>query len=803
MKTIKRLAACLALILALYGGTAARAEDGRATFKDIKGSFAEASVSRLAGLGIIDAAGEEFRPGDSISRLEFAVMLAKSLGIQPVYPEVSSFSDVLPGTPEAGYLEALAGAGVIKGQGGSFSGSQPLLRQDAAVMIHQSMGGAYERTSLNDRYADRETISPYAAGSVAYVTGKSIMGGSGGSFYPLRELTRAEAAVLAARLLDIRKGQALTAIPVISPRQLSLGEGAASKLEIGGPEQFPSFTPVFGTDSPEVCLVSPEGVVQGKRQGNGTITVNKGLNSYVVKTGVLSSRSSSENSSSVTGEVYQASPVPDMTYTIKQQSPDTAFQETEKNGHPGPPEGLASNSDTWTGFLRQQGRDITVDLKTVRPVTEISMEFMQNAGWGVFLPGYMKGEVSVDGVTWYHLGYVYHGVSPSDPDERLANLTISFTPVNARYVRVSFPVDIWVFARRLSVKEMPAAARPAVLACAGEEGGQTGNYMQVPNINDILLVYTGNKSDTQTLTLADFLPLVGYQDSNRNISGRMFDSMLFLPYYDMPVTRDGWAAYMDDLFSPGRQLAALDEAVARMNSLTGLAVREKVILGIPYPDVAQQDFGALREGEESLDFSEQSAGREQSARDRLAAVQWYYREIMSRWSGAGFKNLDLSGLYWYGESIENTNGGEKELVQGTARLVRDGGQNFFWIPYFGTKGYENWRSYGFSHVFLQPNYFAQDSPPEDRMDRAAQTARDYGMGIEMELDENVLYDKNYYDLFVRELQKGHQLGFDGGMTNAWYAGNVKKTLVQAARSDAPETRALYDDIYRWINGMYQ
>jgi hypothetical protein len=492
-----------------------------------------------------------------------------------------------------------------------------------------------------------------------------------------------------------------------------------------------------------------------------------------------------------------------MTYVIKQQAPDTAFQETQLKGNPGPPEGLASESDTWTGFLRQQGRDITVDLKTTRPVTEISLEFMQNTGWGVFLPGYIKGEVSVDGVSWYHLGYVYHGVSPGDPEERVVNLSLSFAPVNARYVRLSFPVDIWVFARHLSVKERPAGTRPVVLACAGEAGSQTGNYMQVPNINDILLVYTGDKSDMKTLTLADFLPLVGYQDGNRNITGRMFDALLFVPYYGMPVTRESWASYIDDLFSTEKQLAALDEAVSRMNSLTGLAAREKVILTIPYPDAAQQEFGALQEGEDSLCFSEEAAGREKASRDRLAAVQWYYREIMSRWSGAGFKNLDLSGLYWYGESIESTNTGEKELVQGAARLARSDGQNFFWIPYFGTKGYENWRTYGFSHVFLQPNYFAQDGPPEDRMDRAAGLARQYGMGIEIECEENVLYDRKYYDLFYSQLQKGHQLGFDGGMTNAYYAGHVKKTLVQAARSNVPEIRAIYDDLYRWINGTYQ
>lgn len=769
-----------------YGSSAAP------VFNDIKGSYAEESISRLAGQGIISGAGGEFRPGDSITRLQFAVLAARTLGIQPVYPAKTSFADVSPGTPEAGYLEALAGMGIIKGTGGFFEAESPILRQDAAVLWHHALGGGYERLSLNERYIDKDMVSPYAEAGVAFMTGRGLMGGSEGYFYPRREMTRAEAAVLAAKLLEVRKGQALTALPVVSARQAQVKEGETLALEPRTAGNFPIFTPVYGTDSPEVCPVSPEGTVSGKLKGRGTVTVNAGYNSYIVKTEVSSPKTGKSASAGVTGEVYPVPPETefDIGYAVKQHSPDTAFQQTERKNNPGPPEGLTSQSDTWTGFLRQQGRDITVDLKTARPVSEISVEFMQNPEWGVFLPGHIKGEVSSDGVSWCHLGYAYHGVSPAEPGESKVNLTLSFAPVTARYVKISFPVDIWVFARHLSVKGGPVVTNPAVLACAGGDSGLAGNYMQVPNINDILLVYTGDKSDYQKLAPADFMPLVGYQDKTGKISGRMFDTMLFLPYYGIPATKDSWAAYIEDLLAPGQQLMALEEAVARMNELSGLQVREKVILSIPYPGVKPEGFGNAADGENA-------------AGERFAAVQWYYNELMGRWNSAGFKNLDLAGIYWCGEAIENTHAGEKELVQNTARLVRNSSQKFFWIPYYGTKGYENWRSYGFSHVFLQPNYFAQDSPPEDRMDRAAELARRYSLGIEIELEENVLYNQTYYNLFYNQLKKGHQLGFDGPLTNAYYAGVVKKTLVKSARSNVPATRAVYDDIYRWISGTYQ
>ncbi|WP_052218334.1 DUF4855 domain-containing protein [Thermincola ferriacetica] len=43
------------------------------------------------------------------------------------------------------------------------------------------------------------------------------------------------------------------------------------------------------------------------------------------------------------------------------------------------------------------------------------------------------------------------------------------------------------------------------------------------------------------------------------------------------------------------------------------------------------------------------------------------------------------------------------------------------------------KSYGFTHVFLQPNYYATQAPLEDRMERAAALAQKYGTGIEIEL----------------------------------------------------------------------
>jgi len=803
---LKLTAVCLALLILLPAGvTKAFGHTGYPAFSDIKGSFAEEQVVDLAARGIIEGVRPgEFRPDDSVSRLQFSLWIAKTLGIQPVLPFNTSFPDLTRGSLAAGYIEALARLGMVKGTGtGGFQPEGPVLRQDAAVLIHQALGGGYERLSVNDKYADQDLIAPYAVEGVAYVTGRGLMTGGGSHFHPLRELTRAEAASLAARLLSARKAQALTAFTELSSQSLYLKTGETRQTESRAAGVLPPFTTVYGLDRPDVFSVTPGGAVAGKQPGAGTVTVNAGYNSYTLKTTVSAPRTRGNASPGVADTVYQDAPETrfDYHYSVRQQAPDTAFQQTEGKSYPGPAGGLTSESDTWTGFLRQQGRDIMVDLKAIRAVSTVSLEFRQNPGWGVWLPGYLKGEVSLDGVHWHHLGQVYHGLNLTDQEVRDVNLTLTFSPVAARYLKISFPVDTWVFARRLSVKGKPDIAAPAILPPAGQDGAGAGNYLQIPNINDILLVYTGDGSDDQNLTPADFLPLVAYQTKNQGFRGSMFDTMLFLPCYGLPSTRESWTAYAADLFAPGRQLQALDQAVERVNQYAGIRAREKVILSIPYPDAGQENFGALSEDEYSLCFSDQAVGSESASRDRFAAVQWFYRNLMDRWSGAGFKNLDLAGIYWYGEAIEK-NSGEKELVINTARLVRDNHQFFIWIPYYGTQGYENWRSYGFSHVFLQPNYFAKDSPPEDRMDKSAELAGKYGLGIEIELEESVLHDQSYYDLFYKQLKKGRQLGFDGPLTNAYYAGVVKRTLIKSARSSDPKVRAIYDDLYRWISGAY-
>ena len=74
----------------------------------------------------------------------------------------------------------------------------------------------------------------------------------------------------------------------------------------------------------------------------------------------------------------------------------------------------------WLGYLKDL--DVTVDMETVQPVSEVSIRFMQQIGPGVFLPSHVDILVSEDGVKYVNVKRIIHDISNKNP-EFLKNLT--------------------------------------------------------------------------------------------------------------------------------------------------------------------------------------------------------------------------------------------------------------------------------------------------------------------------------------------------------------------------------------------
>ncbi|MEW9121498.1 MAG: S-layer homology domain-containing protein, partial [Thermotaleaceae bacterium] len=197
----KWIGGCLAFAV-LSSSTVVFAEEPK--FSDINNSYAKASIINLYDQGIMKGvSAERFAPDQEIKRKDFAVVIAKTLGIQPVFPDRPSFLDLDTTQPEYGYVEALVQLELLAGTGeGKFLGEKPITRQDTAVILYRAFGNdTYTKTAVSS-YIDEGEIAAYAKKAVAFVKEKGIMIGQDKRFLPNKALTRGETAVIANKMFE-------------------------------------------------------------------------------------------------------------------------------------------------------------------------------------------------------------------------------------------------------------------------------------------------------------------------------------------------------------------------------------------------------------------------------------------------------------------------------------------------------------------------------------------------------------------------------------------------------------------------
>ncbi|MFY0546155.1 DUF4855 domain-containing protein [Brevibacillus sp. H7] len=800
--------------------TISTTKEQQTAFTDVQTSYAKHAVNRLASLNLINGpGGDRFYPQQAISRQDIAVLLAKVAGVLPQERETAAFADVPADSPYAPYVHALAEIGLMKGRNKDTLGAaEPLTRQDLAVLLQRLMkiSGSEPQDKGSTMYADEQEIAEYAREAVRDVTAKRWMLGASGKFHPRANVTRADAAVIAERLLDDRYMQAQRVDFAVNATKLSLLAGTSQRIEVTRPngEALP-FTPIFGFDRPELGTITPDGTfIAGPNNGTGQITVSVGYRKITIPVeitpnGTLEGKNEGESTTTESKPVEQEGLVnlaPDSFYAVRTTGPaDSYFRELEKT-YPGPVGGLIVPSDTWTGYSRQFGREVTLALPAKKQLRQISLTFKQDKKQGIILPENMEVELSRDGKAWFYAGEATHNVKPSDETAIVRTLSVSLPSVEARYVRVRFPVKVFVFARQLQVwgwEEREEAAAPVLLAPITRTGAledkKAGDRME-----NMLLAYSGAHGERGTWTQQDFLPLVGYMSTDDKVLDRMFDTILFLPYPNLASTRDGWKYYMDDLFRPGRQLDALNDAMMEYNKRRGTLYtspqRENVVLALPYPDPKQSSFGQILEDQDSLSFEAAKVGEERAYGYRKQALEWYFRNLLKRWGEAEYRYLRLEGIYWYHELIEDAVPRERQLIRETAEMVHNEALRFYWIPYFGATGLGEWKELGFDYAFVQPNFYNDKPIPIDRIEAALAVANKYGMGVEVEGDERMYRDPKFYQNYYNQLIAAHKLGIDKEKIHAYYYGS--KTLLEAVTSKDPVSRAIYDDTYMWMRGRF-
>ena len=89
----------------------------------------------------------------------------------------------------------------------------------------------------------------------------------------------------------------------------------------------------------------------------------------------------------------------------------------------------------WLGF-EGIDMDVTIDLETVQPLTDVQVGFMQLTGPGVYMPRYLEVSLSTDGKTFSAPVRVQHTVPESQSALVIQDLNVTLGGQSARYVRV-------------------------------------------------------------------------------------------------------------------------------------------------------------------------------------------------------------------------------------------------------------------------------------------------------------------------------------------------------------------------------
>lgn len=196
-------------------GTFAVVENS-ASFNDIGGlNWASESIQRLANLGILQGKGNgQFDPNGNVTRAEFTTMLTRALNLTANPSNQNTFDDV---NQSAWYYDAVNAAkafGIINGRSETqFDPNANITREEMAAIAANALKAILKYDSsitpvdeVLAQLKDGSLVSPVHIPSVAFLTNEGLMEGHGnGQFDPKGNSTRAQSAVIIARLLELLK----------------------------------------------------------------------------------------------------------------------------------------------------------------------------------------------------------------------------------------------------------------------------------------------------------------------------------------------------------------------------------------------------------------------------------------------------------------------------------------------------------------------------------------------------------------------------------------------------------------------
>jgi len=185
---------------------------------DFSGHWAEEYITQLSDAGIVQGDQQgRVNPENSITRAEFIALVVRSFSFTEGTGEEAGFPDVASGRWYYNYFAIARAEGLVQGDNrGNANPATNITRAEAAVLLSRVSG--FTATASVTEFVDNDDIANWAMSGVVAMVENNVIGGfPDGSFRPSRNLTRAEAFTLIARLVG---RDADVVQPVVDPIDL-------------------------------------------------------------------------------------------------------------------------------------------------------------------------------------------------------------------------------------------------------------------------------------------------------------------------------------------------------------------------------------------------------------------------------------------------------------------------------------------------------------------------------------------------------------------------------------------------------
>lgn len=465
---------------------------------------------------------------------------------------------------------------------------------------------------------------------------------------------------------------------------------------------------------------------------------------------------------------------------------------------------LDKSDPAWVGHIKGKTREVVFDLEEKKSIESIQAHFLQDYPENeVLVPLRVSIYVSDDKSNWATLGHfsteLLWGEGPprdetfswNGEEDGFLKFESDATMAYARYVKVAFQMHgtQWSFIDEVEITGTDGKLEEAVsVPPENPEFLEAGE--DTANINNLALLYNGYyDSGIGNWKKDSIIPQISYVNREGVPQDWLYDGVLYLglaspegrSFETGTANFKDWEWYLDKTFAQKGDMQQLNEAAKEVSNKLGYPDHKvKVVFMIPNP------------GDGLPDFKEGGNNSEE-------AVDWWLDEVQTRWNENEYSNLELSAMYWLYEQIDPGASGE-ELPRYVSDSVHEQDLLFFWIPHFLSYKSHMWEDVGFNAAAFQPNYFFDDVK-SDRIEDAANIAKQYGMGVEIEFDRRILTDPEYKQRYIDYLNGGINYDYMGNTFKAYYQGG-DSLFEEISLSKDPDERILYDWMYQFVNGTY-